>query len=155
MIALTLVLTKTFSAVFYILYIIGGLTDMLDGFVARKTQTASDFGAKLDSVADFLFVAVCLVKILPVLQIPSWLLLWIILIALIEFANLIFAYHRWHKLCLFHTKANKTTGFLLFLLPLTLGYFKIEFFAISVCFMAFFAALQESYLISKGNILQG
>lgn len=32
----------TFSAGFYVLYITAGISDMLDGFVARKTKTASE-----------------------------------------------------------------------------------------------------------------
>ena len=47
------------SIPFYVLYLIAGFTDMIDGTVARKMGTVSDFGAKLDSVADFIFVAAC------------------------------------------------------------------------------------------------
>lgn len=38
---------------------------MMDGAVARKTGSVSKFGSKLDSVADFVFIVVCLIKILP------------------------------------------------------------------------------------------
>ena len=41
------------------LFIIAGLTDYLDGFIARKTKTESSFGAFLDLLADKLLV--CLV----------------------------------------------------------------------------------------------
>ena len=34
---------------------------MLDGFVARKTNTASRFGARLETIADFVLVVVCLI----------------------------------------------------------------------------------------------
>jgi CDP-diacylglycerol--glycerol-3-phosphate 3-phosphatidyltransferase len=47
---------------FCVLYISAGVSDMVDGWVARKTNTVSDFGSKLDTVADIFFVAVCLVK---------------------------------------------------------------------------------------------
>lgn len=49
------------SSPFYMVYILCGFTDMLDGFVARKTHSESDIGAKLDSIADITFVAVCLI----------------------------------------------------------------------------------------------
>ncbi|MBO6094368.1 MAG: CDP-alcohol phosphatidyltransferase family protein, partial [Oscillospiraceae bacterium] len=49
-----------FSPAFYVLYIVAGLSDMLDGFVARKTDTVSEFGSRLDTIADFVLVAVCL-----------------------------------------------------------------------------------------------
>ena len=59
------------SPSFFALYLLAGLTDMIDGPVARKTHTATAFGAKLDTAADILFAAVCLVKLLPVLNIKG------------------------------------------------------------------------------------
>ena len=53
-----------FSVPFYALYIIAGFSDMIDGTVARKTGTVSDFGSKLDTVADFILVMVCLIKLM-------------------------------------------------------------------------------------------
>ena len=46
---------------------ISGLTDALDGWLARKLRCESAFGAKLDSVADLLFYAVMIFRILPIL----------------------------------------------------------------------------------------
>ena len=48
-----------------ILTIIASLTDMLDGFLARKWNVISTFGAKLDTVADKFFaisLVICLMK---------------------------------------------------------------------------------------------
>ena len=47
----SLLFTKPMSLCFYIVYTITGLTDVLDGFFARKFKVTSDFGAKLDSIA--------------------------------------------------------------------------------------------------------
>ena len=55
------------SARFIALYTFTGLTDALDGWLARKTGTASDFGARLDSIADLLFYGIVLVRLFPVL----------------------------------------------------------------------------------------
>lgn len=44
------------STGFYVVYTFGGLTDAVDGTVARKLKLESEFGAKLDSVADLLFL---------------------------------------------------------------------------------------------------
>ena len=63
---------QVFSPAFYSFYIVAGVSDMIDGIVARKTGTASEFGSKLDTVADIVFVAVCLIKMLPVIDVPSW-----------------------------------------------------------------------------------
>ena len=48
------------SISFFLLYMICGLSDVLDGIIARKTNTASDFGARLDTIADFIFATVLL-----------------------------------------------------------------------------------------------
>ena len=76
------------SAWFYIFYFFCGLTDMIDGAIARKMGAVSKIGAKLDTVADFVFMFVCWVKILPLIHIPVWLWVWIIVIALIKIFNI-------------------------------------------------------------------
>lgn len=44
-----LLCTRPLSCPFYILYVLAGFTDMIDGIIARKTNTASEMGAKLDT----------------------------------------------------------------------------------------------------------
>ena len=80
-ISVVLLFCPAFSPIFYVLYLIAGLSDMVDGAVARKTGTVSEFGSRLDTIADIAFVAVCLIKLLPVLDIPDWLYVWIAIIA--------------------------------------------------------------------------
>ena len=55
------------SVGFLAVYTLTGLTDVLDGWLARKTGTASDFGARLDSIADLLFYGVVLLRLVPIL----------------------------------------------------------------------------------------
>ena len=74
--SIVLLLCPVFSPAFYAFYIMAGVSDMLDGFVARKTNSSSRFGARLDTIADFVFVVVCLIKLLPILSIPAWLYVW-------------------------------------------------------------------------------
>ena len=57
---------------------------MVDGTVARKTNSISEFGARFDSVADFIFLAVFLIKFLPLIHFPMWLWIWIAVIAIIK-----------------------------------------------------------------------
>ncbi len=59
---IALLFCPVFSPAFYVFYIAAGLSDMLDGFVARKTDTVSKLGARLDTMADFVFVVVCLIN---------------------------------------------------------------------------------------------
>ena len=124
---------------------------MLDGFVARRTNSASPLGAKLDSMVDVVFLAVCLIKLLPVLALPVWLWVWVGLIALLRLVNILSGFVCRKKLVLLHTKANKLTGALLFLLPLSLGFLNLLYTAVPLCTLASFAAIQEGHFIRTGR----
>ena len=139
------------SISFFVIYMICGLSDALDGLVARRTNTASKFGAKLDTIADFIFVIVLLVKILFGIDIPIWSWIWIIAITIIKFTNLIIGVVRNKKLIVEHTILNKITGISLFLLPLTLFWIDFKFSATVVCVVATISAIQEGYYIRKGR----
>ncbi len=136
-----------FSTEFYILYLLAGLTDMIDGTVARKTKKVSELGSKLDTAADFIFVFVCLIKLTPELDIPGWLYIWIFIIAMIKIINVISGFVVHNKFVAEHTIMNKVTGLLLFILPLTLTIIDLKYTAIVVCLFATFAAIQEGHLI--------
>lgn len=140
-----------FSIPFYVLYLFCGLTDMVDGTIARMTNTVSQFGARLDTAADLLFTAVALLKILPVIQIQAWLLIWIVTIAVIKLFNLTWGFLRRKKIPSLHTIFNKATGLCLFLLPLTLPFVDLRYTALVVCVIATVAAIQEGYYIGAGR----
>ena len=135
-----------FSLGFYIIYFFCGFSDILDGTIARKTNTVSSFGSKLDTAADFVFMAVCAVKLFPKMNIPVWLWIWIAAIAIVKFANIIWGFIRRKKLVDYHTFLNKTTGLLLFFLPLTLQFIVPTYSFAVVCTIATIAAIQEGYL---------
>ena len=136
------------SVCFYVMYLFCGFTDMVDGTIARKTKSVSEFGARLDTAADIVFTAVCFVKILPLIQFPVWLWIWVAVIAAIKIGNAV-----WGLICnkklvsvSMHTVLNKTTGLLLFLFPLTLGFVTPIYSAVIVCALATVSAINEVYL---------
>ena len=137
------------SQPFYIIYLLCGLTDMIDGTIARKTGAVSKFGAKLDTASDFVFMAVCVVKLLPMINISIWLWTWIAVIAIIKLINIVLGFIRRKELVALHTVLNKTTGFLLFLLPLTLQFIVPAYSFAVVCTIATIAAIEEAYYIIK------
>ena len=151
LLSLLLLFFPALSPGFYGLYLAAGLSDMLDGFVARRTNSASPLGAKLDSMADLVFLAVCLIKLLPVLTLPVWLWGWVGMIALLRLVNILSGFVCRRKLVLLHTRANKLTGALLFLLPLSLGFLDISCTAVPLCALASFAAVQEGHFIRTGR----
>ena len=149
--SIALLFCSVCSPAFYALYVTAGITDMADGAVARKTGTVSEFGSKLDTAADFVLVVVCLIKLIPVIHIPTWLFIWIIVIAAIRAINLISGYAMRKKMVVLHTVMNKVTGILLFILPLTLTLIDLRYSGAVVCAVATFAAIQEGHLIRTGR----
>ena len=139
------------SAWFYILYLFCGLTDMIDGTIARKTGAVSKFGAKLDTVSDFVFMIICCVKILPIIRIAEFLWVWITLIALIKILNIVAVLIRKKKLISIHSVLNKITGLALFLLPTTLNFVESTYSVAIICVIATIAVMQEVYFIVKGQ----
>ena len=122
---------------------------MIDGAVARKTGTVSEFGSKLDTAADIVFIVVCLVKLLPVLHIPVWIYLWITVIAVIKLFNIAIGYIKYKEFTAVHSVINKVTGGLLFVLPMTLTVIDLRYSAVVVCVVATAAAIQEGYLVKR------
>ena len=144
-----LLFCPVFSPEFLMLYISAGASDMIDGAVARKTGTVSEFGSRLDTIADIVFVAVCLIKVIPVLDVPVWLYIWITIIAFIKVANIAVGYIRQKEFISVHSLMNKMTGGLLFVFPLTLVYMDLRYSATVVCMVATVAAIQEWYLVNR------
>ena len=150
-VSIVLLFCPAFSPPFYVFYIAAGLSDMLDGFVARKTDTVSKFGARLDTIADFVFVVACLIKLLPILIIPASLYGWIGMIALIKAVNIVSGFAVQKRFAAVHSVMNKATGVLLFLLPLAIPVLPLKYSAIVVCSAATFAAIQEGHFIRTGR----
>ena len=65
--SLCLLFVQPLKKPFYIIYTIAGLSDALDGFIARKTNSVSELGSKLDSIADLSFYIVMILRLFPVL----------------------------------------------------------------------------------------
>ena len=145
--SIAILFCPVFSMAFYSLYIAAGLSDMIDGWVARRTNTTSAFGSKLDTIADIIFVIACLFKFIPAMDIPIWLYVWIGVIALIKIINIISGYVVQKQFIAVHSVMDKITGTLLFILPLTISFVDLKYSAIVVCIIATFAAIQEGHFI--------
>jgi len=144
---LPLLLVDAMTVPFWILYLLAGLTDMLDGFLARRWGVESKFGARLDSLADFVFVLTVGYKFFPLLKLPDTLWMMIGLIALVKMINAISAFVVKHRIKFLHTKANKLTGFLLFIGMMAIGQSYFVPVAWMIACVALFAAIQEGHFI--------
>ena len=136
-----------FSGWFYGLYLLGGMTDMIDGTIARKTGSVSELGAKLDTAADLSFVLVSFLKTFPRIHMPAWLWCWTFAIGVVKAGNLLWCWQ--HGIQSAHTAANKLMGFCLFCLPLTFPFLDLQYSAPVVCTLATFTVIRETFLRRK------
>lgn len=149
---LPLLLVDAMTMPFWVLYVMAGTTDMLDGFLARRWGLESKFGARLDSWADFMFVLAVGYKLFPCLKLPATLWMMIMLISIVKIINAISSYVVKHRIAFLHTKANKLTGFLLFVGVMTIGQPYFIPVAWVVACIVLFAAIQEGHLMRNKNI---
>lgn len=143
--SLALLFLPVFSASFLTVYTFAGLTDALDGFLARKTGTVSAFGARLDSAADLLFFGVLLLRLFPLLRRTQPAGIWyvagiVLLVRLISYAVAAVRFRRFDAL---HTRLNKPTGAAVFPLPYVLAVSGGIWYCRLVCFLALVASVQE------------
>ena len=130
---------------FWTLYVLCGISDMADGWLARKLNAESKTGAVLDSVADILFVVCCAARLLQVVEIPVWLWICAGVIVFIKIVNQVSALVVCKRFCFPHTWANKLTGLFLFLAAPTMFWSVIPISMVAA--IATFAAVQEGHFI--------
>ena len=153
--SILLLFFPVFSVAFYITYLLCGFSDMIDGTIARKTNSTSKFGSQLDTIADLVFAVVSMIRLLPVIHLPQWLWIWCGMIAIIKIGSIIWGYVSKKQFISLHTIMNKVTGLLLFLLPLTISFVELKYTAIVVCPIATFSAIQEGvYVIVESKCKQ-
>ena len=145
--SILLLFFPAFSVAFYILYLFCGFSDMIDGTIARKTNSISEFGSRLDTVADLIFVVVSIIRLVPEIQIPGWVWIWGSIIAIVKTGNIILGYVSEKQLISLHTIMNIATGLLLFLLPLTRSFVDLKYSSAVVCCFATISAIQEGFYI--------
>ncbi len=152
--ALGLIACPPFSALFYILYLIGGVSDVLDGIAARRFGIETKYGAQLDTAADIVFTVVVIVKTLPKVSLPAWVIVWIACIAVVKAVNIVGGFVIRKHFAAEHTVPNKVCGVLLFALPLCIGFLPgraVTLLTVLTCAVAAFAAIHEWYCILAGK----
>jgi CDP-diacylglycerol--glycerol-3-phosphate 3-phosphatidyltransferase len=150
---LSLVLTEPLSAAFFTIYILSGISDMLDGYIARKTHTESKLGEKLDSAADLIMVTVLIILLYPVIDPPFSILLWVFIIGFIRVVSLIIVFVKYKTFAVLHTYGNKATGFILLVFPLLLK-ITSDVTMYVVCVIASISSAEELVIHLFSNELQ-
>ena len=149
-----LLFTKPLSTTFFVVYVITGITDVLDGFFARKLKLTSNFGAKLDSIADLLFYSFMIISIMPILFEKISVYIWIGVAVAVTFrlASYITAAIKFKKFASIHSYFNKITGFFVFSVPFILLLDFAEVLCWIVCFVGMLSSLYEFIYHLKSNM---
>ena len=137
-----LLIIKPFSVCFFILYIFCGVSDVLDGFLARKTGTVSRTGQILDSTADTLFFAVIVIVYVRTLRPDFVFIAWIAAVCILRTASFITGLVRFKEIVFLHTYANKAAGCTLFCFPF-LYILSPDAAFITTCIIATLSAAEE------------
>ena len=152
--ALCLIAIKPLSIAFYILYVFCGISDMLDGFIARKTGVSSSIGAKLDSIADLIMVGILFFKLYPIIRLPGQIIIWVLLIFAIRVISMVLVFLKYKSFAILHTYLNKFTGLLLFLIPIFLINYSSDLWMYVICGIANLSAVEELVIHLTSKELQ-
>ncbi|WP_228108889.1 CDP-alcohol phosphatidyltransferase family protein [Terrisporobacter petrolearius] len=151
--SLFILFTNPFTLLFWVLYMCCGISDILDGVIARSMKIESEIGAKLDSIADLTFIITMIFVFLPILHLPRWIWLWIIIIAVIRMLSYLFGFIKYHTFASLHTYTNKITGLLLFTTPVLYILFGVNVTGVILCVSALLSALEELLITIKSKEL--
>ena len=143
LISLSLLFVDLFSWGFVLIYLLCGISDILDGYIARRTKTQSIFGAKLDTAADIIMFAVIMYIFIPVITLSNTLIIWLLIILSIRIISIIIVYFKYKMFAILHTFSNKITGLLLFFIPIVIGSALENFIIYFVCIIASVSAIEE------------
>lgn len=140
-----LLFTAPLSVLFFVIYTLCGLSDVLDGWIARATNSSTELGARLDSIADLLFYLVMLIKLLPVMWrlLPTWIWYMVGAVLALRLASYITAAVKFKRFASVHTRLNKLTGAAVFLIPFFCMLPWTVLYCSCVCVLAGIASAQE------------
>lgn len=141
--AVLLACVEPFSPLFWAMYLCGGISDLVDGPIARRLHQQSDAGAELDSAADFLFVLCVAIAVVRSTGIPAWALCLAGAAALARLAAYGIGYLKYHTFPALHTVLNKAAGALLFIFPVLYRLLGMDTACLITCSAALLSAGEE------------
>jgi len=151
--ALTLALTKPLSIAFFTIYLVCGISDFFDGYIARKTDTTSKLGEKLDSVADLIMIVVLMIVLYPIINLTVQIIVWIVIIGIIRAVSMMVVFVKYKTFGILHTYGNKITGVVLFAFPLSLAFVQPDVLMYIICVVASISAIEELSIHLSSNEL--
>ena len=151
--AVVLLLTAPFTMPFWVIYLYCGMSDVLDGFLARTLKQQSVVGARLDSIADLAFVLSAFIIIIPAVALPAWLWAWVTIVGLTRVATYVIGYWKFRTFSALHTYANKVAGAALFCAPCVMQGLGVPVAGTVVCVVASLASIEELLITALSHDL--
>lgn len=148
-----LLLVAPWSSSFFVIYFICGLSDICDGYLARKWKVSSKYGAAIDSIADFIFIIILLLIFIPILDLKGWMLIWIGIITVIRFLSVIIGACKYHTVAFIHTYGNKVAGFLVICFPILIRAAGLAITVAIICTVAIASAIEELIIMISSDSL--
>jgi len=148
-------LTEPLESCFFLIYVLCGLSDILDGYIARKTNTTSKLGERLDSIGDLIMVIILTVMLYPIIKFTFFQILWILGIVLIRVISIIIIFLKFKTFAILHTYANKMTGLLLFVLIPLLAFVDPNILIYITCIAGSYSAIEELTIHLSSDCLEG
>ncbi|MGN1410209.1 MAG: CDP-alcohol phosphatidyltransferase family protein [Eubacteriales bacterium] len=145
---------RLFSPSFWVIYLCCGLSDWLDGFAARKLNQCSEAGARLDSAAALIFVAVMIVKLIANIKFPAWILACAAAVFTLRTVSYSVGYFKFHCFTALHTLLNKASGAILFLSPALYAAFGMTVSGVLVFGVTFLSSAEELSIILSSKTLE-
>ena len=142
---IALAFISPFNSAFYAVWTVCGVSDVLDGTVARMLKKESSFGAKLDSTADIMFYLLMLYRVLPTLiaLLPPWIWIIVAVIAAARLGAYLTAFIRFKRFASLHSYLNKFSGFLLFLVPYFIFQDWFWIYCLALCIIGLASSVEE------------
>jgi len=151
---------------FIIIYALCGLTDLLDGYIARRFRLQSDIGAKLDTIGDTTLIIVIASSILVFPWIMSnympWIryaitenlgriLIFVAIIIFVKLLNVVYIKIKFKEFNSVHTIFNKLIAVPIFIaVPVCVAMQRIPNFLIEIiCVMMIAAFLEETFIVIR------
>ena len=147
-----LIIFEPFSFMFMVAYVLACASDMLDGPIARKFEVTSQLGATLDGIADILLVIVVLIRVIPVIDIPTWIILWIVLAVAMKIASIVVGYIRHKQIISLHTYFGKAFIFILCLFPVFYLFLPASTILIPIIIFAMVVFAEEIYICATSTM---
>ncbi|MDP4238514.1 MAG: CDP-alcohol phosphatidyltransferase family protein [Bacteroidota bacterium] len=127
-----------------------GLSDVADGYIARKYKLVTKKGAQLDSIADLVFfIALLIILFIRYDWVIRNNLGLLLLVLVVKVTTVVVSKIRHGKIVFIHTYANKLTGFVIFLVIMILPFEVSPVLIKGVFGLAILAAIEELVIILK------